>query len=128
MRMVVTNAFFHSDNTSRGFTEELECLDICVHVNNPKHWQPHNCLDTRNYSHTIVWTHETTATQLLGHTKLQPHNCLDTRNYSHTIVWTHETTATQLFGHTKQIRPTLGDVQVAAGELKTSTSAILSSL
>ena len=25
-------------------------VNICTHVNNPKHWQPYRCLDTRKYS------------------------------------------------------------------------------
>ena len=27
----------------------MACMKICVHVKNPKHWQPYYCLDTRKY-------------------------------------------------------------------------------
>ena len=27
----------------------IACINICVHVKNPEHWQPHHCLDTRQY-------------------------------------------------------------------------------
>ena len=26
-----------------------DCIDICVHIKNPKHWQPCHCLDTQKY-------------------------------------------------------------------------------
>ena len=27
----------------------IACIDICVHIKNPKHWQPCHCLDTQKY-------------------------------------------------------------------------------
>ena len=30
-------------------TSTIACISICAHVNNPKHCQPHHCLDTRQY-------------------------------------------------------------------------------
>ena len=30
----------------------IECVSSCVHVKNPKHWQPYHCLDHENAAHT----------------------------------------------------------------------------
>ena len=30
----------------------IACINICADVNNPKHWQPYHCLDTRKHAHT----------------------------------------------------------------------------
>ena len=27
----------------------MACINSCVHVKNPEHWQPHHCLDTLKY-------------------------------------------------------------------------------
>ena len=34
----------------------ITCINSCVHVKNPKHWQPYHCLDTRKYcTHWQEW-------------------------------------------------------------------------
>ena len=33
---------------------EIACISICVHIKNPKHWQPHHCLDTQKILHTLI--------------------------------------------------------------------------
>ena len=33
---------------------EIACINICVHVKNPKHWQPHHCLEYRKIIHTLI--------------------------------------------------------------------------
>ena len=30
----------------------IACINICADVNNPKHWQPYHCLDTRKHAYT----------------------------------------------------------------------------
>ena len=42
----------------------ITCINVCVQVKNPKHWQQNHCLDTQipnTGSNTIVWTHKNTA-------------------------------------------------------------------